>query len=67
MPSRSRSSNTVSAEGWSVPRLLVVAWPWSSRAARRYYTEIQAEARWICSDLRLRRYRLCQRLIGQDG
>jgi hypothetical protein len=67
MPWRSPSSKTVSAEGWSVPRLLVAAWRWSSRAARRYHTEIQAETRWIFRVLRLRRYRLFQQLIGRDG
>jgi hypothetical protein len=64
---RSPSSNAVSAEGWSVPRLLVAARHWSRRAARRYYTETQAEARWIFRGLRLRRYRFFQQLIGRDG
>jgi hypothetical protein len=63
----SSSRNTVCTEGWSVPRLLVAAWHWSSRAARRYYTEIRAEARWIFKGLRLRRYRLFQQLIGRHG
>ena len=67
MPWRSPSSNTVSAGGWTVPRLLVAARHWSSRAARRYCTEIHAEARWIFRGLRIRRYRFFQQLIGRDG
>jgi hypothetical protein len=60
----SSSRSTVSPESWSVPRLLVAAWHRSSRAARRYYAEIRAEARWIFRGLRLR---LFQQLIGRDG
>ena len=63
---RSPSSKTVSPGGWSVPRQLVAARHWSSRAARRYYAEIWAEACWIFRGLRLRRYRVFQQLIGRD-
>ena len=67
MPWRSPSSNTVSAGGWTVPRLLVAARHWSSRAAHRYYTEIQAEARWIFRELRLRRHRLSSNSLARTA
>jgi hypothetical protein len=58
MPWGSPSSSSVgysTAGNWIVPRPLVTAWHWSGRTAHRYYAQLQAEACWVFSGLRVGR------------
>jgi hypothetical protein len=48
----SGSGEYASAGSWTGPGLLVIAWHWSRRAARRYYAQLQAEASWVLGGLR---------------
>jgi hypothetical protein len=47
----SGSGGYTSSGSWTGPGLLVIAWRWSARAARRYYAQLQVEASWVLRGL----------------
>jgi hypothetical protein len=47
----SGSGGYATAGSWSGQGLLVAAWHWCARTARRYYAQLQTEACWVLKGL----------------